>query len=139
MMKDRIDKILDSYKTIAVVGASPKKERPSWQVAKYMQENGYRIVPVRPGVDEILGEKCYSSLSEIPFQIDVVDVFRRSDAVMPVVEEAIKIGAKVVWLQLGIKNAQAEKKAEDAGLLVVSDRCIKIEHSKRKGSKKKNS
>jgi len=138
-MKDRIDKILDSYKTIAVVGASPKKERPSWQVAKYMQENGYRIVPVRPGVDEILGEKCYSSLSEIPFQIDVVDVFRRSDAVMPVVEEAIKIGAKVVWLQLGIKNAQAEKKAEDAGLLVVSDRCIKIEHSKRKGSKKKNS
>jgi len=138
-MESKIEGILKSCKTIAVVGASPKKERPSWQVAKYMQENGYKIVPVRPGVDEILGEKCYSNLSEIPFQIDVVDVFRRSDAVMPVVEEAIKIGAKVVWLQLGIKNAQAEKKAEDAGLLVISDRCIKIEHSKRKGSKKKNS
>ena len=82
-------------------------------------------------MNEILGEKCYGSLSEIPFPIDVVDIFRKSEAVLPVIDEAIKIGAKSVWLQLGIKNPEAEKKAESAGLLVVSNRCMKIEHSKR--------
>lgn len=130
-MKERIEEILKNHKVVAIVGLSPKKERPSRQVAQYLQKHGYKIVPVRPGMNEILGEKCYSSLSEIPFPIDVVDIFRKSEAVMPVIDEAIKIGAKSVWLQLGIQNPEAEKKAESAGLLVVSNRCMKIEHSKR--------
>jgi len=130
-IKERIEKILKNYKVVAIVGLSPKKERPSRQVAQYLQKHGYKIVPVRPGMNEILGEKCYSSLLEIPFPIDVVDIFRKSEAVMPVIDEAIRIGAKSVWLQLGIMNPEAEKKAESAGLLVVSNRCMKIEHSKR--------
>ncbi|NOZ84248.1 MAG: CoA-binding protein [Epsilonproteobacteria bacterium] len=130
-MKERIEKILKNHKVVAIVGLSPKEERPSRQVAQYLQKHGYKIVPVRPGMNEILGEKCYSSLSEIPFPIDVVDIFRKSETVMPIIDEAIKIGAKSVWLQLGIKNPEAEKKAESAGLLVVSDRCMKIEHSKK--------
>ncbi len=130
-IKERIEKILKNYKVVAIVGLSPKKERPSRQVAQYLQKHGHKIVPVRPGMNEILGEKCYNSLSEIPFPIDIVDIFRKSEAVMPVIDEAIEIGAKSVWLQLGIMNPEAEKKAESAGLLVVSNRCMKIEHSKR--------
>ena len=124
------EQILNTFKTIAVVGLSPKLNRPSHGVAAYMQSHGYRIVPVRPGTDEILGEKAYPSLSDIPFQVDIVDVFRRSDTVLPVAQEAVKIGAKVLWLQEGIVNQEAEKLCLDAGLDVVMDRCILKEHRK---------
>ena len=125
-----VDTILKKYHTIAVAGLSPKHNRPSWIVANYMQQHGYKIVPVRPGVSEILDEKCYESLRDIPFKVDVVDIFRRSDAVAPIVAAAIDIGARAVWLQLGITNEEAEKKAQEKGLLVVSNRCMKIELSK---------
>jgi len=132
-MNNNIEKtveiILKTYHTIAVVGLSPKHDRPSWDVADYMQKHGYKIVPVRPGVDEILGEKCYKNLTDIPFKVDVVDIFRKSDAVAPIIDEAIEIGAKAVWLQLGITNEKAEKKAKVNGLLVVSNKCMKIELS----------
>lgn len=130
-MNNNIEKtiktILKIYRTIAVVGLSPKHDRPSWVVANYMQQHGYKIVPVRPGVNEILGEKCYKNLTDIPFKIDVVDIFRKSDAVTLIVDEAIEIGAKAVWLQLGIANEKAEKKAREKGLLVVSNKCMKVE------------
>ncbi len=123
---DDVARIL-ALKTIAVVGCSPKAERAGHYVPAYMKEQGYRIVPVNPGHDEILGEKCYPSLSSIPFAVDVVNVFRRSEDVPPVIDEAIKIKAKAVWLQSGITSPEAERKARDAGLLVVSDRCMLVE------------
>ena len=128
---DTIDKIF-ALKTIAVVGCSPKPERPSHYVAEYMRENGYRIIPVNPGYPEVLGEKCYPSLSAIPEKIDVVDVFRRSEEVPPVIDEAIKIGAKAIWLQDGITAPEAEEKAKKAGLLVVSNDCMMREHGRRR-------
>ena len=119
------------YKNIAVVGLSSKPERPSYGVAAYMQRHGYNIIPVNPTETEVLGQKCYPTLADIPadIEIDVVDVFRKSDQTPPVVDEAIARGAKAVWLQLGIANDEARQKAEAAGLLYVENKCIKIEHA----------
>jgi predicted CoA-binding protein len=120
--------ILEKSKVIAVVGLSPKPERDSHEVAKYLQDQGYRIVPVNPRADTILGEKSYPDLASIPEKVDVVDIFRRSDDVPPVVDQAIDIGAKAVWMQLGIVNEDAAAKAREAGLGVVMDRCMLVEH-----------
>lgn len=122
-----------SFKTIAVVGCSPKPERAGHYVPAYMQSRGYKIVPVNPGHDEILGEKCFASLSQIPFPVELVNVFRRSEDVPPVIDEAIKIKAKGVWLQSGIANPEAEEKARAAGLLVVSDECLMVRHRQLRG------
>jgi len=123
-----IETILNNYKTIAVVGLSPKPHRASHRVSAYMKSQGYRIVPVRPGIDEVLGEKAYPSLGDIPFPVEIVDVFRRSEEVLPVAEAAAAIGAKVLWLQEGIINTEAEKLCTDAGMDVIMDRCILKEH-----------
>ena len=120
--------ILTQYKTIAVVGLSPNRMRPSHGVSKYMQSQGYRIIPVNPGHAEILGEKAYRALEDIPEPVEIVNVFRRSEEVGPVVDSAIAIGAKVVWFQEGIRNDEAAAKAQAAGLAVVQDRCILKEH-----------
>lgn len=125
-----IETILNSYNTIAVVGLSPDPTRASNQVASYMQSVGYKIVPVRPDGEEILGEKVYHSLVDIPFQVDIVDVFRRSETVVTVAHEAVHIGAKVFWLQEGITNEEAETFCRKAGLEVVSNLCILKEHRK---------
>ncbi len=130
-MNDReIRQLLETSKTIAVVGLSDKPDRDSYRVAEYLQRQGYRIIPVNPTVDAVLGEKSYASVSDIPASVDIVDIFRRSDAVGPVVEDAIAAGARAVWMQLGIENEEAAQAAEAAGLQVVMDRCIKIEHAR---------
>ncbi len=121
--------ILKNYRTVAVVGLSPKPERPSYQVAQYLQNHGYRIVPVNPGCREILGEKCYSSLQEIPFPVEVVDIFRQVDAIPAIVADAIAVGAKAVWMQLGLEEPQSAKQAAKAGLQVVMNRCMKVDHA----------
>jgi predicted CoA-binding protein len=118
-------------KTIAVVGCSPKPERAGHYVPAYMQSQGYRIVPVNPGQKRILGETCYESLLDIPFPVELVNVFRRPEDVPPVIEDAIRVKAKAVWLQSGITNPEAEEAARKAGLLVVSDRCLMVEHRAR--------
>jgi predicted CoA-binding protein len=124
--------LFKTAKTIAVVGMSPKRIRPSFGVSQYMQEQGYRIIPVNPGHagSEILGEKVYASLEEIPEPVDIVDVFRQSDAVPEVVESAIRIGAKCVWLQEGVIHEEASQRAEAAGIFVVRDACILKQHHK---------
>ena len=127
---DETKKILTESKTIAVVGLSPKEDRPSYRVADYLKSKGYRIIPVNPNAQEILGEKSYPDLASIPGDIDVVDIFRKSEDVPPVVDEAIKTGAKAVWMQEGIVNEPAARKARSAGLLVVMDRCMLKEHKK---------
>lgn len=127
--KKEIHEILTNSKTIAVVGLSPKDSRPSNQVARYLQEAGYRVIPVNPGQTEILGEKCYASLLDIPEPVDIVDIFRRPEDVPPVVDQAIAIKAGVVWMQLGIVNEEAAAKARNAGLTVIMDRCLKIDHA----------
>jgi predicted CoA-binding protein len=119
-----IRRILEDSKTIAVVGLSPKPQRPSHQVARYLMEAGYTIIPVNPGQDTILGLPCYPDLRAIPMQVDMVDIFRRPEAVLPIVEDAIAIGAKFIWMQEGIVNKEAAAKAEAAGLIVIMDRCI---------------
>jgi predicted CoA-binding protein len=132
-MRDDIEslrRILRENHVIAVVGLSADWFRPSYFAAKYLQEHGYRIIPVNPKYPEILGEKCYKSLREIPEKVDVVDVFRKTADVMPVAEDAIAIGAKVLWQQLGVTNVAAAEKAEAAGLDAVMDRCMKIEHGR---------
>ena len=123
-------RILHESRTIAVVGLSADWFRPSYFAAKYMQEHGYRVIPVNPKYESILGEKCYKSLRDIPEKVDLVDVFRKSNDVMPIAEEAIAIGAKVLWQQLGVKNEAAAAKARAAGLEAVMDRCVKIEHGR---------
>jgi predicted CoA-binding protein len=123
-----VRKILKDSKTIAVVGLSPKSHRPSHQVASYLMEAGYTIIPVNPGQDAILGQTCYPSLRDIPSPVDMVDIFRRPEAILPIVEDAISIGAKFIWMQEGIINMEAAAKAEAAGLAVVMDRCTKIDH-----------
>ena len=123
-------RILKATKTIAVVGLSANWWRPSFFAAKYLQERGYRVVPVNPQYPEILGEKSYPSLREIPFKIDVVDCFRKSEEIPALADDAIAIGAKVLWMQLGVINQAAAEKAEAAGLEVVMDRCMKIEHGR---------
>jgi predicted CoA-binding protein len=125
--QDDIDAIL-AMKRVAVVGLSSDPSRPSNDVAAYLQRNGYEIIPVNPVETEVLGERAYASLSDIPEPPEVVDVFRRSEFVSPIVDEAIKVGAKAVWLQQGVINEEAARKAREAGLLVVMDRCMKIEH-----------
>ena len=124
----KVKAILEDHKTIAVVGLSPKPERDSYQVAKYLKEKGYTVVPVNPGQKEILGEKCYPNLKAIPLPVDIVNVFRKPEAVPPIVDDAIEMGAKIVWTQLGIVNNAAAEKACKAGLQVVMNKCIKIEH-----------
>ena len=125
--------ILNSSRVVAVVGLSPKPDRPSYIVASYLKENGYSIIPVNPGEKEILGEVSYPDLPSIPKKIDVVDIFRRSEEVPAIVEQAIKIGAKAVWMQEGVINEQAAARARKAGLLVVMDRCMRKEHLRLKG------
>ncbi len=123
-------RILSENRTIAVVGLSADWFRPSFFAAKYMQEHGYRIVPVNPRYPEILGETCYPSLTAIPFKVDIVDVFRRSADVPPIASEAVEIGAKVLWQQLGVVNEGAQALARAAGMDSVVDRCVKIEHAR---------
>jgi predicted CoA-binding protein len=123
-------RILHESKTIAVVGLSADWFRPSYFAAKYMQEHGYRVIPVNPKYPEILGEKCYRSLRDVPEKIDIVDVFRKTADVLPIAEDAIVIRAKVLWQQLGVKNEAAAAKAHAAGLETVMDRCVKIEHGR---------
>jgi uncharacterized protein len=120
--------VLRSARTIAVVGLSDKKSRPSYGVARYMQSAGYRIIPVNPEVEEVLGEKCYPNLESVPETIDIVDIFRRSEFVPPVVEAAIRVRAKAIWMQEGVIHEQAAERARAAGLAVVMDRCLLKEH-----------
>lgn len=123
-----IKELLKSARTIAVVGLSPNPSRPSYGVAKYMKDRGYKIIPVRPACSEILGEKCYSSLEDIPVPVDIVDVFRQSDHVPAIVDCAIAAKAKALWLQEGIIHNEAARRAEQAGLIVIQDRCFLKEH-----------
>src|SRR5579863_5090340 len=128
---DPILEILKQYKSIAVVGLSSNPARASYEVTEYMQRAGYRIIPVNPNEREVLGEKSYARLEDVPEKIEIVDVFRRAEDVPPVVESAIKIGAKVLWMQLGIENREAAERARAAGLIVVEDACILVEHRRR--------
>jgi predicted CoA-binding protein len=123
-------RILKNNHTIAVVGLSADWYRPSYFAAKYMQEHGFRIIPVNPKYDEILGEKCYPNLKAIPEAVDIVDVFRKPDDCVPIAEDAVAIGAKVLWLQLGVVNEEAARVAKAGGLEVVMDRCVKIEYAR---------
>jgi hypothetical protein len=129
---DSLRRILRDNRVIAVVGLSAEWHRPSHFAAKYMQEHGYRIIPVNPRYagKQVLGERCYASLREVPEKVDLVDVFRKSGDVMPIAEDAIAIGAKVLWQQLGVRNEAAAAKAREKGLEVVMDRCVKIEHGR---------
>jgi len=125
-----IPDLLKSSRVIAVVGLSAKKMRPSYGVAEYMQREGYRIIPVNPNETEVLGERAYARLEDVPEHIDIVDIFRRSEFVLPIVESAIRLGAKAVWMQEDVVDDVAAKKAREAGLFVVMDRCILKEHSR---------
>ncbi len=130
---EAIRSLLQQARTIAVVGISARHDRPSHEVAHYLQRAGYTIIPVNPAYEEVLGQKCYPNLHEVPVKIDLVDVFRKPAEVMAVVDEAIAVGAGSVWLQLGVIAPDAADKAAAAGLKVVSDRCTKIEHRRRIG------
>jgi hypothetical protein len=121
-------KILKSFRNVAMVGVSANPEKPSYIVFRYLMACGYNVIPVNPTIDEVLGKKSYASLSVIPEKVEVVDIFRRSEDVPLIVEEAIKIGAKAIWMQEGIINQPAATKAEAAGLLVVMDKCMRKEH-----------
>jgi predicted CoA-binding protein len=125
---DTIEKILKESKTIAVVGLSTDPARPSHGVARYLQAQGYRIIPVNPLVEEVLGEKCYPDLVSVPEAVDVVDIFRRPEHVPAIVEEAIAKGARAVWMQEGIVHEEAAARAREAGLMVVMDRCMLKEY-----------
>ncbi len=124
------EKILKEFRNVAVVGLSSDPEKPSYGIARYLAEQGYNIIPVNPNAQEILGRASYPDLSSIPEKVDVVEIFRRSEDVMSIVEEAIKIGARAVWMQEGIVNEEATAKARDAGLLVVMDKCMFKEHQR---------
>jgi predicted CoA-binding protein len=121
--------ILRNSRTIAVVGCSPRSVRASHEVARYLIAVGYRVIPVNPRCTEILGLQCYPSLLEVPEPVDIVDCFRRSTEIGPIAQDAIAIGARVLWLQLGVVNEDAARRASAAGLVVVRDRCIKIDHA----------
>jgi predicted CoA-binding protein len=131
---DTIRDILDSTKTIAIVGLSSDNQKASYFTASYMQYEGFRIIPVNPRGGEILGQKCYPDLKSIPEKVDLVDIFRPSNEVMPFVEDAIAIGAKAVWMQLRIVNFEAADRSIAAGLRVVMDKCVKMEHGRYAGS-----
>ncbi len=130
--EDAVQEILN-MKTIAVVGCSPKPERPSHYVAEYLRNVGYKIIPVNPGFQEILGEKCFPNLLAVPEPVDIVEIFRKSEEVFPIVQDAIKIKAKAVWMQDGVIHEAAAKLARDAGLKVVMDDCMLREHQRRQG------
>jgi len=130
-MADAIGSILERYKTLAVVGLSSKPTRPSHGVASYLKARGYRIIPVNPNENSVLGERAYPTLDNVPQAVEVVIVFRRPEFVLEVVESAIRRGAKVLWMQEGVVNEQAAVRARQAGLEVVQDRCILKEHAKR--------
>jgi predicted CoA-binding protein len=127
---DKIRRILKASRTIAVVGLSAQWHRPSYFAAKYLQEHGYRVIPVNPAYPEILGEKSYARLADIPEPVDVVDCFRKSAEIPALADQAIAIGAKVLWMQLGVESPEARGRAEAAGLEVVDNRCMKIEHGR---------
>jgi predicted CoA-binding protein len=124
------EKILNEFFTVAIVGASPNPEKPSYRVFDYLAHHGFHVIPVNPNAQQILGHISYDSLLSIPEKVEVVDIFRSSEEVMPVVEEAIRIGAKAVWMQEGIINEEAAARARKAGLLVVMDKCIMKEHKR---------
>ncbi len=137
MSEERIREILQKYKVIAVVGLSKDPEKVSYKVSAYMQQHGYRIIPVNPFVDEVLGERCYKSLLDVPFEIqnilEIVDVFRKAEDVPPIVDQVIELKMKVgrpfvVWMQLGIVNEQAAESLRHSGLVVVMDKCLMSEH-----------
>ena len=125
---DEIKEIIEKGSRVAIVGLSAKTARPSNEVAMYLQEHGYTIIPVNPVVESVLGQKSYPDLISVPGEIDIVDIFRKPEAIGPIVEEAIKVGAKVVWMQEGIINNEAADRAKAAGVRVVMNRCIKKEH-----------
>jgi predicted CoA-binding protein len=127
---EKVRRILRTSRVVAVVGLSAQWHRPSYFAAKYMQEHGYRVIPVNPMYDEILGEKCYRSLRDIPDKVEVVDCFRKSAEIPALAQDAIAIGARVLWMQLGVENQAARRMAEAAGLEVVENRCVKIEHGR---------
>ena len=126
----KLRRILRDNRTVAVVGLSANWYRPSYFAAKYLQEHGYRVIPVNPAYDSVLGEKCYPSLRDIPEKVDIVDCFRKSEEIPALATEAAAIGAKVLWMQLGVHSDAAREIAEAAGLEVVGDRCMKIEHGR---------
>ena len=130
-MEDRIGKILAGSRTVAVVGISDKPDRPSHVVAKYLQDRGFRVIPVNPMIDDVLGERAYRSLSEIPGKVDLVDVFRKSAYVPPIAEEAVRIGARFFWMQEGVTSEPAREILDAAGIPWVMDRCVKKELAKR--------
>jgi len=135
LSQEEINSILESYRTVAVVGLSSNPDKPSYRVAQYLQSVGYRIIQVNPFVDEVLGEKSYRSLLDVPEAIEVVDIFRPSEAVPAIVEEAIQLknrvgSPKVIWMQLGIVNEEAARRAKDEGFTVVMDRCMMMEHKR---------
>ena len=125
---DPVDALLRSARTIAVVGLSSKRFRPSFGVARYLQAAGYRIIPVNPHESSVLGEKSYAALDDVPEKVDIVDIFRRSEFVRPVVESAIRVGANAVWMQEGVEDEEAAQLARAAGLAVVMNRCIMKDH-----------
>ncbi len=130
-LESLIDRILSETRTIAVVGISDKPHRPSHSVARFLKEKGYRVIPVNPMVKEVLGERAYGSVSEIPERVDLVDVFRKSSEVPPIAREAVRSGAKFFWMQEGVENEDARRMLADAGIEVVMDRCVKKEIEKR--------
>ena len=125
----KILSILTQSTTIAVVGLSPKEDRPSYRVASYMLEAGYKIIPINPGQEKILGHQCYPDLLSVPGPVEIVNLFRRSEHVFPFVRDSVTIGAKTIWMQQGISHEEAASFAEQAGLTVIMDRCIKIDHN----------
>jgi predicted CoA-binding protein len=127
---EEIIEILRTPKVVAVVGISDKADRDSFQVARYLLNQDYRVIPVNPMLETVLGLRCYPSLRGVPERVDIVDIFRRSEAVPEIVDEAIDVGAKVVWMQLGVVHEEAAAKAQQSGLRVVMDRCIKRDHSR---------
>jgi predicted CoA-binding protein len=128
-MKDILEKkILTEYRTVAIVGVSDDPERPSHRVARYLDGHGFHIIPVNPSIKELCGKRSYPDLTSIPKKVEIVDIFRNSADVEPTVDEAIKIGAKVVWMQEGVINKKAAEKAKKAGLLVIMDKCMRKEH-----------
>ncbi len=124
-----IEQIIDEASVIAVVGLSPKTERPSNMVARYLIDTGFKVIPVNPGQSEVLGEKCYPSVLDVPEEIDIVNIFRKSEDVGPIAKQAIAKGCKTIWMQQGIVNHEAAAMAREHGIKVVMDRCIKIDHS----------
>ncbi|MCX7822603.1 MAG: CoA-binding protein [Syntrophobacterales bacterium] len=133
---EEVVELLKSAKTVAVVGISHNEDRDSHKVAKYLKEHGYKVIPVNPKYKEVLGEPCYPDLKSIPERVDVVDIFRNVEAIPGIVDEAIQVGAGAVWMQLGLTHNEAAEKAKQAGLKVVMNKCMKIEHNRLIKSKK---